>query len=254
MEILPFKYENENVRAFQDLHGNAWFVAKDIAKLLRYKRPSDAISQHCKSYLTQDAFKELHGEIPYSLDSRLKLIPESDLWRLIIKSEMREAQEIEKWIMEEVLPSIRKTGSYTHSELPLESKPKEFNLEKLRSDIAVIKEVLELKPFEMLLLHRVDPINSPVSKMGIDLSGVYLLPTELGKLIGKTAIETNIVLEKLGYQIRIDGIWQLTEKGKPFGIELHRKLVPNGKRYHQIKWRFDSIKLELKHSSCKITL
>jgi hypothetical protein len=46
------------------------------------------------------------------LDPQTKLIPESDLWRLIIKSNMPEAVKIEAWVMEEVLPSIRKSGGY----------------------------------------------------------------------------------------------------------------------------------------------
>ncbi len=52
------------------------------------------------------------GETP-PLDPQIKLILEGDVWRLIIKSRLPEAEKIEEWIMEEVLPSIRKTGSYS---------------------------------------------------------------------------------------------------------------------------------------------
>ena len=136
--------------------------------------------------------------------------------------------------MEEVLPSIRKTGSYFIDSKPALEKPKEINLKKLLSNIQIIRSTLELKPFEMLMMDRFDPENSPIDKMGIDLSGVLLLPTELGKLIGKSAIEVNILLSQKGYQVKVNGIWQLTEKGREFGLEVHGK-------FQQIKWRVGAL-------------
>jgi len=117
---------------------------------------------------------------------------------------------------------------------PALEKPKEINLEKLLSNIQIIRSTLELKPFEMLMMDRFDPENSPIDKMGIDLSGVLLLPTELGKLIGKSAIEVNILLSQKGYQVKVNGIWQLTEKGREFGLEVHGK-------FQQIKWRVEAL-------------
>ncbi|MEB5927666.1 phage antirepressor, partial [Enterococcus faecalis] len=43
-----------------------------------------------------------------------KVIPESDIYRLVIKSNLPNAEQFEEWVMEEVLPQIRKTGSYTN--------------------------------------------------------------------------------------------------------------------------------------------
>lgn len=82
-----------------------YFVANDVAVALGYKRPADAIAQHCKGsvkrrYLTAGGEQEI------------KVIPESDVYRLVIKSKLPGAERFEAWIMEEVLPSIRKTGGY----------------------------------------------------------------------------------------------------------------------------------------------
>ena len=112
VQILPFTFNKSKIRTILDKNSNVWFIANDISTMLMYKRPSDAITQHCKNITTQNDFQKLHGDLPYSLDSRLKLIPESDMWRLIIKSKLPEAEKVENWIMETVLPSIRKTGSY----------------------------------------------------------------------------------------------------------------------------------------------
>jgi len=117
---------------------------------------------------------------------------------------------------------------------PVLEKPKEINLQQLISDIKIVRKTLELKPFEMLMVDRFNPLNSPIKKMGIDLSGVLLLPTELGKVIGKSAIETNLLLFEKGYQIKVDGIWTLTEKGREFGVEI-------GGKFQQIKWKLEAL-------------
>ena len=56
----------------------------------------------------------------------VSLIPEGDVWRLIIRSKLPQAVEIEKWIMDEVLPTIRKTGTYTMKQKPKTDKPYEY--------------------------------------------------------------------------------------------------------------------------------
>ena len=82
-----------------------YFVANDIASALGYKRPADAVSAHCKGsvkyrYLTNGGQQEV------------KIIPEGDVYRLIIKSKLPNAQKFESWVMDEVLPTIRKHGAY----------------------------------------------------------------------------------------------------------------------------------------------
>jgi hypothetical protein len=78
-------------------------------------------------------------------------------------------------------------------------------------------------------------IKSPLELLKIDLSNYYFIPTELGNFINRTALETNKILESKGFQIRENGVWHLTEKGKSFGIE-----VQNGS-FLQIKWKIKSI-------------
>ena len=117
----------------KDFHGSSiriiiidkkeWFIAKDIANILRYSDTKRAVQQHCKNQKSFNDFFKGGNMSPLDLQSILgnswkqtKIIPESDVWRLIIKSTMPEAEKIEKWIMEDVLPSIRKTGSYSISQ------------------------------------------------------------------------------------------------------------------------------------------
>ena len=85
--------------------GKPYFPATACAKVLGYKRPADAITAHCK------------GSVKYRVltnggEQELKFIPEGDLYRLIVHSKLPAAERFEKWVFDEVLPSIRRTGSY----------------------------------------------------------------------------------------------------------------------------------------------
>lgn len=88
-----------------EISGNPFFVANDVATALGYKRPADAVTQHCKGSVK-------HRHLTSGGIQEVKVIPESDIYRLIIKSKLPSAQRFEKWVMEEVLPSIRKNGGY----------------------------------------------------------------------------------------------------------------------------------------------
>jgi len=81
------------------------FAARDVAKALGYKRPADAVKQHCKGV----------GVLPTPSAGGVqetKFIPEGDVYRLIIRSKLPSAQRFEKWVFDEVLPAIRRTGGY----------------------------------------------------------------------------------------------------------------------------------------------
>ena len=93
-KIRAIEYNNE-----------PYFVAKDIATALGYKVPKDAVSSHCK------------GAVIYRLPTNggiqdVKIIPESDIYRLIMRSKLESAEKFQDWICEEVLPSIRNHGFY----------------------------------------------------------------------------------------------------------------------------------------------
>ena len=88
-----------------EIEEKPYFVANDVAKALGYSVPKDAVSRHCKGALKRRYLTE-GGE------QELKIIPEGDVYRLVIKSQLPKADEFERWIFDEVLPSIRKNGGY----------------------------------------------------------------------------------------------------------------------------------------------
>jgi prophage antirepressor-like protein len=110
--ISPFNFGDHAVRVvIQD--GNPWFVASDVCEALDYKNTSDAIGTHLEddekmTIANGDSHSGKRG------GARLMtLINESGLYALVLRSRKPEARKFAKWVTSEVLPSIRKTGTYT---------------------------------------------------------------------------------------------------------------------------------------------
>ncbi|MCC0658374.1 hypothetical protein IC175_17605 [Clostridioides sp. ES-S-0123-01] len=87
-----------------EINNKPYFVGKDIAKSLGYKNTNDAILRHCKGVVKHDGFK-ING-------IKIALITEGDVYRLIVGSNLPNAEKFESWVFDEVLPSIRETGQY----------------------------------------------------------------------------------------------------------------------------------------------
>jgi prophage antirepressor-like protein len=94
------------------IDGKEYFPATECAKILGYSDTDQAIRKNCR-YPSRRRVPH-----PQSKDKTIEknFIPESDLYRLIIKSKLPSAERFEKWVMEEVLPSIRKHGGYLYGQ------------------------------------------------------------------------------------------------------------------------------------------
>jgi prophage antirepressor-like protein len=109
IQAFVFPETNQKIRVFVDPDGTLWFVAADVCRLLGYVKAWNAIKQHCKpegtakrSILTDGGMQEV------------TVIDERNLYRLMGQSEAPNADPFQDWLYGEVLPSIRKTGSYGH--------------------------------------------------------------------------------------------------------------------------------------------
>jgi prophage antirepressor-like protein len=92
-------------------NGNVYFPATEVAKTLGYANPSDAIIKHCKK--EGIAFREV---LTSGGRQQKKFISEGNLYRLIARSKLPEAEKFESWVFDEVLPTIRKTGGYVSND------------------------------------------------------------------------------------------------------------------------------------------
>lgn len=95
------------VRTIEE-NGQVWFCGKDVAIALGYTNPKKCINDHCKEDgVTIRSLIDSMGR-----EQQAKFINEPNLYRLITHSKLPSAEKFEKWVFEEVLPTIRKTGHY----------------------------------------------------------------------------------------------------------------------------------------------
>ncbi len=134
--MTPFSFDSHEIRVITDEHGNPWWVAKDIASALGYQNKNDAISKHCRGVAKRYPIVDALGRT-----QEARIISEGDVMRLIVSSKLPSAEQFERWVFDEVLPTIRKTGGYatqalTPVEALLQSVQRMVEQERRLSDIA----------------------------------------------------------------------------------------------------------------------
>lgn len=124
------------------IDGKEYFPATQCANILGYSNPRDAIKRHCRmdGVVKHDVIDSL------GRTQQMKFINEGNLYRLIVSSRLPAAEKFERWVFDEVLPKIRRTGSYG-----------ELNIEELitKTATAVVSEVMkQLAP--VMLQHQTE--------------------------------------------------------------------------------------------------
>lgn len=110
MEELQI-FNNEefgNVRSFM-IDNEPWFVGKDVAEALGYKNVRDSLARHIDSDDKRDGVV-IHDSM--GREQKPIIINESGLYSLILSSKLESAKKFKHWVTSEVLPTLRKTGSY----------------------------------------------------------------------------------------------------------------------------------------------
>ena len=91
--------------------GNTLFCGSDVARALGYTNPRDALARHCRGVVKRDTTDSL------GRTQETNFIPEGDLYRLITHSKLPDAEKFERWVFDEILPSIRRNGMYATPEM-----------------------------------------------------------------------------------------------------------------------------------------
>lgn len=131
MEIFK-NPEFGSIRTFEQ-DGKVLFCGLDIAVALGYSNPRDALRRHCKGVVKRDTLTEGGPQ-------QLSFIPEGDVYRLIVHSKLPSAERFERWVFDEVLPSIRKHGAYITREKLWEVATSPEAMMKLCSDLLAERE------------------------------------------------------------------------------------------------------------------
>lgn len=149
-----------------EIEGKPYFVATDVATALGYSNPRKAVLDHCKGVTKRDT--------PTSSGvQQMSYINEGDLYRLIMKSKLPSAERFESWVMDEVLPSIRKTGSYNK---PMTTAEKIQLLaqgnEELNERVDKVEDKIDSLENDMPLYGcEIDEIQKSVRKKGVEVLG-----------------------------------------------------------------------------------
>jgi prophage antirepressor-like protein len=107
--VIPFQFGEKLVRTVTDERGEPLFVGKDVCDVLGYADHTNAMKQHCKGVVKHHPLQTPGGV------QDLRVLSEPDVLRLIISSKLPAAAAFERWVFEDVLPTIRKTGKYEAS-------------------------------------------------------------------------------------------------------------------------------------------
>lgn len=140
-EVQLFNFENHEVRSLL-INSEPWFVGKDVAEVLGYAKPLNAIAQHV------DKDDSLKQGLTDSLGRQQKTIfvNESGLYALIFGSKLESAQKFKRWVTSEVLPALRKTGQYQVKELSGSELMAKALIEAQSVLAAKDKQIEEMKP------------------------------------------------------------------------------------------------------------
>ena len=107
MDIQVFNNEQFGALRTYNEYGQILFCGKDVAASLGYKDTTNAMKRHCRGVAKRHPIRDSLGRTQQAV-----FITEPDLYRLITHSKLPTAEKFERWVFEEVLPAIRRTGGY----------------------------------------------------------------------------------------------------------------------------------------------
>jgi prophage antirepressor-like protein len=199
-EISTFTSEEFGNISVLIIDEKPYFPATECAEILGYSKGRNAISMHCRYALKQGV---PHPQNQKKLIEKI-FIPEGDLYRLIIKSKLPTAERFEKWVMDEVLPTIRKHSAYLSTETLQRVANNMDETKKLIEDLFQSqKDLKHLKAKNILLEHDLSYYNGILhNKSSVPVSII-------AKDYGMSAIQFNKILKSLKIQFNMNGTWLL---------------------------------------------
>ncbi len=247
--LQVFSYKDSQVRTYTDENDEVWFVAKDVCDILEHTNSRMAVQG-----LDADE-KGVRKVYTPSGDQDMTVVSEPGLYKLIMRSNKPQAKEFTRWVTHEVLPAIRKTGSYTaqqaeHELSALDIRAAEV-LQKLASMLPakgeqreVVREAVKLVTGIELKQKTPEPAKHTPR---------HWTAEQIGKKLGWPADAVMNRAENLGLTRKArngwwdGGTWNFTNEGRQKLLDLVWKKVvkiEDGYEYYEsggkmIHWEFD---------------
>ncbi len=192
-----------------------WFPATKCATILGYINPRKAVLDHCKEYgvTKRDAVFLKHNKDGSTMEmvNTANYISEGNLYRLICRSKLEGAERFERWVFDEVLPSIRKHGAYIVPELLDALNKNEAERQRLLDNLTADRVAIEqLAGKNEILQSALTEARPKVSYYDMILQNPYAMPvTLIAKDYGDSAVHFNKMLKKFGIQYKVGKTWAL---------------------------------------------
>lgn len=237
-QIAPFQFDGTAIRVVTDQNGEPLFVGKDVCQVLGYANHSKAMNDHCKGVTKRYPLQTAGGK------QEVRVLTEPDVLRLIVSSTLPAAQAFERWVFEEVLPAIRKTGTYSANPVNVVAPVVEafklvpvavraarsLGLDKNAAAISANQAVAKLTGTNVMQL---------LGHTHLDAEQQILVftPTELGERMGISARKFNMLLAEAGLQVKEGEHWAPLPAAEGFFRVLDTgKRHSDGAMVQQIKW------------------
>lgn len=204
-----------------EIDGKPYFVGTDVAKALGYKDTVNALKQHCRGVVKHHLIDSL------GRNQEASFIPEGDLYRLIMKSKLPSAEKFESWVMDEVLPSIRKTGAYVQQEIKVPDVSPELIV---RCAEIISASSTDKIPYVLEILKHIIPdlgnsVSAEVTKAPRLSQAGYTVPFNGGKLLDVLNARNMSIAEFARLVgIKSDRIYEYCDGRRKPGTEIRNKM------------------------------
>ena len=245
--VTPFVFPGDGkaIRSLILPNGEPGFVGKDVAERLGYADTVNAIKQHCRGVAFHHPIPDALGRMQ---DTRILMEP--DVLRLIVSSTLPEAESFERWVFEDVLPSIRRTGGYAMQPQKT-SGAEDMEIMRVVADalrlegsarLDVIGRAMAIVAPHLLPAMPVYAIDAPAGSIAVSSETTASLTTLLKRHGHKvSAAACNVALRDLGIieaksRPSTKGVayfWSLTEAGLKYGKNVSN---PKNQRETQPHW------------------
>lgn len=195
-------------------NGKMLFCGSDVARALGYSNPRDALLRHCKGVVKHDVGVETGTKADGTAAVQtvaMSFISEGDVYRLITHSKLPAAERFERWVFDEVLPTIRKHGMYAVDELIANPDLGIAALTALKEERAKTKELeaqIEQDKPKVLFANAVEASKSSI------------LIGDLAKLLKQNGVDTG--QKRLFDQLRQEGY--LMKGGSAYNMPTQRSM------------------------------
>ncbi|WP_304306260.1 BRO family protein [Pseudacidovorax intermedius] len=235
--VIPFRFDDMQVRVVTRADGEPWFVAADVLAVL-------ALDRKALDRLDDDE-KGMTGIHTLGGPQDMTIVSEPGLYVLVLGSRKPEARRFKRWVTREVLRSIRRTGEYGQAPIndlvinvqAARAFPAFFDVARLlgcdQNAAAISANQYVLKLSQVNLMAGLGRTHLEA----LSQQDQYFTPTELGKRQKLSGQAMNQLLLKAGLQTKHGKVWELTEAGRQFG-----RIYDTGKRHgsgtpvSQVKW------------------